>query len=115
MQATQIPGASPRFLKVWWLSASPFAFLFVARVLWEETFWTWLRGPQAVGFALWHVHSSFAVVGTLCALTVPPCLLLSVPYAIARRHDIEPWDWFMMAASVFVIVALTVPDNFLAH
>jgi len=111
----QIPGALPSFLKVWWLSASPFAFLFAARILWEKTIWTWSRGPQAVGFALWHIHPGFAVVGTVCSLAVALWLLLTVPYAIARRHDIEPWDWLMMAASVLVIVALALPDNFFAR
>jgi hypothetical protein len=114
MQAMQMPGALPSFLKVWWLSASPFAFLFAARILWEKTIWTWSRGPQAVGFALWHIHPGVAVVGTLSSLAVALWLLVSVPYAIVRRHDIEPWDWLMMAASVLVVVALALPDNFFA-
>jgi hypothetical protein len=37
-----------------------------------------------------------------------------MPYAIARRQDIEPWDWLMMAASTLVIIALAVPDSFFA-
>lgn len=110
----QMPGALPSFLKIWWLFASPFAFLFAARILWEKTIWTWSRGPQAVGFGLWHAYPGFAVVGTLCSLAVAVWLLLTLPYAIARRHDIEPWDWLMMAASVLVIVALALPDNFFA-
>ena len=114
MQGMQIPGAFPSFLKIWWLSASPFAFLFAARILWEKTVWTWSCGTQAVGFALWHIHPGFAVIGTLCSLAVALWLLLTVPYAIARRHDIEPWDWLMMAASVLVIVTLVLPDNFFA-
>jgi hypothetical protein len=114
MQAMQMPGALPSFLKVWWLSASPFAFLFAARILWEKTIWTWSRGPQAVGFALWHIHPGVAVVGTRSSLAVALWLLVSVPYAIVRRHDIEPWDWLMMAASVLVVVALALPDNFFA-
>ena len=110
----QLPGALPNFLKVWWVCASPFAFLFAARILWEKTIWTWSRGPQMVGFALWHIHPGFAVAGTLCSLAVALWLLISVPVAIARRHDIEPWDWLMMACSLLIIVALTLPDRFFA-
>jgi hypothetical protein len=110
----QIPGALPNFLKVWWVCASPFAVLFAARMLWEKTIWTWSRGPQMVGFALWHIHPGFALVGTLCSLAVAFWLLVTVPYAIARRRDVEPWDWLMMACSVLVIVALTLPDTFFA-
>ena len=107
-----IPGALPNFLKVWWVFASPFAFLFAARILWEKTVWTWSRGPQMVGFALWHIHPGFAAIGTLFSLAVAVWLLVAIPYAIVRRRDIEPWDWLMMAASVMVIAALAVPDTF---
>jgi hypothetical protein len=109
-----IPGALPDTLKVWWVSASPLAFLFAGRILWEKTIWTWSRGPQMVGFALWHIHPGFAVAGTLCSLALALWLLIAIPYAIVRRQDIEPWDWLMMAGAVAVIVALTVPDRFFA-
>lgn len=109
-----MPGALPSFLKVWWISSSPFAFLFAARILWEKTIWTWSRGPQMVGFALWHIHPGFAVAGTLASLAIVLWLLIAVPVAIARRHDIEPSDWLMMAGSVLVIAILAVPDTFFA-
>jgi hypothetical protein len=112
--AMQIPGALPKFLRVWWVSASPFAFLFAGRILWEKTIWTWSRGPQMVGFALWHIHPSFAFAGVLCSFAVALWLLITVPYAIVHRRDIEPWDWLMMAGSVMVIVALAIPDAFFA-
>ena len=110
----QIPGALPSFLKVWWVSASPFALLFAARILWEKTIWTWSRGPQMVGFALWHIHPGFAVLGAAFSLAVALWLLTTIPYAIVRRRDIEPWDWLMMTGSVMIIVVLAVPDTFFA-
>src|SRR5215475_9844416 len=108
----QIPGALPDSLKVWWVSASPLALLFAGRILWEKTIWTWSGGPQMVGFALWHIHPGFAVAGTLCSGAVALWLLIAIPCAVVRRRKIEPWDWFMMAASVMVIAALAVPDAF---
>src|SRR5215831_11377776 len=107
MRTMQMPGALPNYLKVWWVSASPFAFLFAARILWEKTFWTWSRGPQMVGFALWHIHPAFAVLGTICSLAVALWLLITIPYAIVRRRDIELWDWMMMGGSIGVVVALS--------
>jgi hypothetical protein len=109
-----MPGALLNFLKVWWVGASPFAVLFAARLLWEKTIWTWSRGPQMVGFSLWHIHPEFALVGILGSLALAPWLLIAAPYAIARRRDIEPWDWLMMIFSLLVIVALALPDTFFA-
>lgn len=107
-------GALPSFLKLWWVCASPCAVLFAGRILWEKTIWTWSRGPQMVGFALWHIHPGFAVFGTLCCAAVVLWLLIAIPFAIARRHDLEPPDWLMMGCSVLVIVVVTLPDNFFA-
>ena len=110
----QIPGAFPDILKIWWISASPLAFLFAGRIVWEKTILTWSQGPQMVGFALWHIHPGFAVAGTLCSLALAVWLLIAIPYAIVRRREIEPWDWLMMAGTVIVILALAAPDTFFA-
>jgi hypothetical protein len=96
------------------VGASPFAVLFAARIQWEKTIWTWSRGPQMVRFSLWHIHPEFALVGILGYLALALWLLIAVPYAIARRRDIEPWDSLMMIFSVLVIVALALPDTFFA-
>jgi hypothetical protein len=49
----------------WWLLALgivPFvgAALLTGRLIWEQTVWTWERGPQMVGFSL--AHGSYAVL-----------------------------------------------------
>jgi hypothetical protein len=110
----QIRGALPDSLKILWIFASPLALLFSARILWEKTVWTWSRGPQTVGFGLLHIHPGFAVLGIVSSSVLALWLLVAIPYAVARRRDIGPWDWIMMASSIFVIVALTLPDTFFA-
>lgn len=67
-----------------------------------------------VGFALWHIHPGFAFLGVLCSFAVALWFLITLPYAIVRRCDIEPWDWLMIAGSVMVIVALAIPGAFFA-
>jgi len=99
-------------LKVWWVSASPLAFLFAGRILWEKTIWTGSRGPQMVGFGLWHIHPGFVVAGMLCSFAVALWLLIAIPYAVVRRRDIEPWDYLMMTGSAMVILALALSDTF---
>jgi hypothetical protein len=67
-----------------------------------------------VGFALWHIHPGLAAVGILSALAIAIWLLVSVPFVIARRREIEPWEWLMMAGSALVIIILVLPDTFFA-
>ena len=67
-----------------------------------------------VGFALWHVHPGFAVLGIVCSLAVTIWLLITIPWAIVRRRDVEPLDWMMMTGSAAVVVALALPDTFFA-
>lgn len=67
-----------------------------------------------VGFALWHIHPGFAVLGTACSLAVALWLLTTIPYAIVRHRDIELWDWMMMGGSTPVILALVLPGTFFA-
>ena len=110
----EILGALPNFVKVWWICASPFALLFATRILWEKTIWTWSRGPQLVGFALWHVHPLYAIAGMLCSLALALWLIVAIPYAVKRKQDLEIWDLLMMAGSVFVVLALVLPDTFFA-
>lgn len=68
-----------------------------------------------VGFALWHIHPVLAIAGTLCSFAVAGWLLIAIPYAIARRRDIEPWDWLMMAGSAIIVLVLALPDTFFAR
>ena len=59
----QIPGAVPKSSQGTVAVSFTFCFLFAARILWKKTVWTLSRGPQLVGFALWHIHSALAVIG----------------------------------------------------
>jgi hypothetical protein len=40
--------------------------------------------------------------------------LITIPYAVVRRGDIEFPDWLMMGCSVLVIITLSLPDTFFA-
>jgi len=108
------PSALPSFLKLLWVCVSPIATAFAGRILWEKTVWTWSRGPQMVGFSLWHIYPGLAVVGTLFSLALIVWLLPAVPYAIVRREELSIVDVGMIAWAMFVAAAIVVPDNFFA-
>jgi hypothetical protein len=44
----------PRALKIIGVPIVAAAWVFAARLIWEQTVWSWERGPQMVGFSLMH-------------------------------------------------------------
>ena len=44
----------PRALKIVGVPIVAAAWIFAARLVWEQTVWSWERGPQMVGFSLMH-------------------------------------------------------------
>lgn len=82
--------------------------------MWEKTVWTWTRGPQAVGFNLWHVHPGFAIVGGLSSYSLIIWLIPAGSYLFVRRRDIHPADIGMLAVALLVLLAMVTPDNFFA-
>jgi len=106
--------ALPFGLRITWFCIALIAILFAARVAWEKTVWTWERGPQAVGFSLFHIHPLFAIVGALCCFSTMLWLLPAVVHAVRRRRDISLLDGVMLALSLFVAVAIILLGTFFA-
>ena len=107
-----VRGALPGGLWILWLCFAPVGIPFTARVAWEKTILTWQRGPQMVGFSLMHIHPIFAIFGMLCSLCIMLLLIPSAVYAIRRRRDISILDALMLMCSVFITVAIILPDTF---
>jgi hypothetical protein len=82
--------------------------------MWEKTVWTWTRGPQAVGFSLWHVYPGFAIFGGLSSYSLIIWLVPAGWYLFFRRRDVHPIDIGMFALALLVLLAMVTPDNFFA-
>jgi len=39
---------------------------FVLRLVWEMTLLTWHKGPQMIGFTMWHSAPQLQILGMLC-------------------------------------------------
>lgn len=90
------------------------AIALAVRLLWEKTAWTWSRGAQMVGLSLLHIHPIFFFIGMLSSVAVAIWLLPGIIYSVLRRSEIGIGDVLMIGASLFVIVALAIPDTFFA-
>jgi hypothetical protein len=71
-----------RGLIIWWWSAFIAAAPLYFRLLWEQTYLTWQKGPQMIGFSLAHQHPEVLLVGL--AGYAAMCGWLVVAFAIIR-------------------------------
>jgi hypothetical protein len=101
----------PKWLRVMWLCAAPFALLFATRIAWEKTFLPWARGPQMVGFSLMHIHPVFFLIGALCSYWLLLWLAIAIVFMAKGRIMPPMKDMLMVALCLFVLVALIVPDQ----
>ena len=83
--------------------------LFVGRIVYEETFLTWINGPQMVGFAMMHGAVPIVLIAGLIGL--PGSLLwviVSLVLLFRRRFRIPLADWVpiillpVLAALLFI-------------
>ena len=104
----------PDWLRVSWLCCLPLALPFAARIVWEKTVWTMVRGPQRVGFSLGHIHPLFFITGALSAYLVVAWLVPAGIYAIVRRKNVSGMDLAMILIGIFLAVTIIIPDELFA-
>lgn len=81
----------PRSLTYIGFLAVTAVWLLAVRLVWEQTVWSWERGPQMVGFSL--SHSSFGGLLMLCAMAslvwpVAACFAAAICRSFGRRKNI---------------------------
>jgi len=85
--------------------------LLAARLIWEQTVWTWERGPQMVGFSLMHGSYAFlAFAPILLALWIAVALVLIVVKLVNRRK-VDTATWSALGLAVLLIGLLFVPSG----
>jgi hypothetical protein len=83
-----------------------------ARLIWEQTVWTWERGPQMVGFSLVHGPGIFLILFPfLLVLWTVPVVVRTVR-SLARRNRITQARWICLALVFVLFVLLSLPDVF---
>jgi hypothetical protein len=102
----------PRWLVVTGAIISTGSAALAARIIWEQTVWTWELGPQMVGYSLAHGSGFFLIF-------FPPLLLLwTVPVvvqtvrSVIRRNRISQARWVCLALVVVLFVLPSLPDVF---
>jgi hypothetical protein len=110
-----VQSALPRWLRLSWLFLAPIGLPFAARIAWEKTVWTWVHGPQAVGFSLMHVHPFFSIAGIVCCYLLMLWLIPAAIHLVSRWRIRSKTDVAMVVLCLLVTLAIVLPDAFFAR
>ena len=88
--------------------------ILAGRLVWEQTVWTWARGPQMVGFSLIHtcpiagllILSPFLLIAWLLIVVI-----LTV-WKLVKKNRISWSIWAAVGTSIFILVTLWLPYGF---
>ena len=100
-----------------WLRASGLitllgSIIFGGRIIWEETVWTWERGPQMIGFSLAHGPGVILFVfPSLLAIWTVALLGLSIR-SLIRKRQVTRLRWAAIGLAVWLLVVLGLPEGF---
>ena len=100
----------------WWLlalGAVPLigTALLATRLIWEQTVWTWERGPQMVGFSLAHGSGAVLLLAPfLLALWGAIALVLIVVNLIRKRRTDTP-TYIAFGSALLLFGLLSVPSG----
>jgi len=96
---------------IWWLIFLP-ATLFVSRLVYEQTYLTWLQGDQMIGFTLVHNHTSFFLI-TFIAFCI--AFLMAV-YALIKfiinynmKKNISRYFIIKNTLLLFLLILMIIP------
>jgi hypothetical protein len=82
-----------------------------ARLVWEQTVWTWQRGPQMIGFSLAHGNYGMLLLfGPLLFLWLLTAGIVSVVKAVKRRFSATAW--LGLAPALLTLLVLALPYAF---
>ncbi|HEY0701545.1 MAG TPA: ankyrin repeat domain-containing protein [Candidatus Acidoferrales bacterium] len=82
-----------------------------ARMVWEQTVWTWERGPQMVGFSLAHGSGAFLFMFPVLLVVWLPLALYWTIRSLLKKQGVGIGRWMMMASAVLLLVILSLPKQ----
>jgi Ankyrin repeats (many copies) len=100
----------PVWLAFWGMVALPGAAYLSFRLAWEQTFLSWKRGPQMVGFSLAHTGPFFELLLSYVCLLVWLAIVLALTvWRMARGAKVSWVRWASVAGVAFVLILGAVP------
>src|ERR1700693_3623682 len=76
--------------------------MLAARIVWEQTVWTWEQGPQMVGFSLAHGFGAVLFLFPLLLVILTAVVIAVTVHNTIKKKQIERERWLALAMSVFL-------------
>ena len=110
--ANRVPAARVR----WWLlalGAIPIigTALLAGRLIWEQTVWTWERGPQMVGFSLAHGSGAVLLLAPFFLALWAVVTLVLIVVALVKKKRIDTPTWLAFGLAVLLFGLLSAPSG----
>jgi hypothetical protein len=83
-----------------------------ARVIWEQTVWTWEQGPQMVGFSLVHGPGAVLIVFPLLLVIWTVAAIVLTVRGRIRKCRIAPARWAVVGLAILLLLVGELPDGF---
>lgn len=110
----QTASALPRYLKLWWICASPLGLLFAARIVWEKFVLVRTGGPDLLDFSLTQLYPTFGIIAILCCFSLLVWLLQAISCLITEWRKIDVGDVVMVLLTILIALAVVAPERFFA-
>src|SRR5271154_1266597 len=115
--AKQSANPAPAVRVRWWLLALGVipligTTLLAGRLIWEQTVWTWERGPQLVGFSLAHGSGAVLLVFPLLLIMWTVVVVVITIRNKIRKQQIASARWIALAAAVLLLAMGELPAGF---
>lgn len=99
----------PKFLTVsWWFVYPPLAVL-EARLLWEQTWLTYMRGEQMIGFSMAHQLPLLVLIGLAGWVGCILWSLVALIFILRRRHQVSTVNIVQFALALTTLILMFVP------
>lgn len=100
-----------------WISIMGGAFVIgsaalAGRLIWEQTVWTWERGPQMVGFSLAHGSAAFLLLAPFLLVIWTAVVAILTLRSLIRKDRIATRRWAGLGLVISLFVLLALPDGF---
>lgn len=83
-----------------------------ARLIWEQTVWTWQQGPQMVGFSLAHGFGALLLLFPILLVVWTIVVLTMTIWNLIRRKRIAISTWISLGVAAFLFLLLGLPEGF---